>query len=65
MNSVACESCGIALRFARITKVRADKSPGEADTLGRVREIRRFSVSSAFFVKFKALSPITVEKLKN
>ncbi len=32
-------SGGIALRFARITRVRADKSPGEADTLGRVREI--------------------------
>jgi len=29
----------MALRFARITRGRADKSPGEADTLGRVREI--------------------------
>ncbi len=31
--------CGMTLRFAWITRVRADKSPGEADTLGRVREI--------------------------
>jgi DNA ligase-1 len=31
--------CGMALRFARITRVREDKSPGEADTLARVREI--------------------------
>ncbi len=31
--------CGMALRFARVTRIRADKSPGEADTLGRVREI--------------------------
>jgi len=29
----------MVLRFAQITRVRADKSPGEADTLGRVREI--------------------------
>jgi DNA ligase-1 len=31
--------CGMALRFARITRIRDDKSPQEADTLGRVREI--------------------------
>ena len=31
--------CGMALRFARITRVRDDKSPEEADTIGRVREI--------------------------
>ncbi len=29
----------MALRFARITRIREDKTPEEADTLGRVREI--------------------------
>jgi DNA ligase-1 len=29
----------MALRFARITRIRDDKTPEEADTLGRVREI--------------------------
>lgn len=32
-------SSGMALRFARITRLRPDKSPIEADTLARVREI--------------------------
>jgi len=31
--------CGMALRFARITRIRDDKSPEEADTIQRVREI--------------------------
>ncbi|MEM2911999.1 MAG: ATP-dependent DNA ligase [Candidatus Bathyarchaeia archaeon] len=31
--------CGMALRFARITRVREDKLPEEADTIQRVREI--------------------------
>jgi DNA ligase-1 len=31
--------CGMALRFARITRVREDKSPEDADTIQRVREI--------------------------
>ena len=31
--------CGMALRLARIVRVREDKGPGEADTLGRVREL--------------------------
>ncbi len=31
--------CGMALRFARITKIRDDKSPEEADTIQRVRQI--------------------------
>jgi len=31
--------CGMALRFARIKRVRDDKSPEEADTIQRVREI--------------------------
>jgi DNA ligase-1 len=31
--------CGMALRFARITRVRDDKTPEEADTVQRVREI--------------------------
>ena len=31
--------CGMALRFARITRIRDDKSPEEADTIQRVRKI--------------------------
>jgi DNA ligase-1 len=31
--------CGMALRFARITRIRDDKTPEEADTIKRVREI--------------------------
>lgn len=31
--------CGMALRFARISRVRDDKTPEEADTIQRVREI--------------------------
>jgi len=30
---------GYALRFARITRIRDDKEPGEVDTLGRLREL--------------------------
>ena len=32
-------SCGMALRFARITRIREDKGVEEADTIQRVREI--------------------------
>ncbi|MBX5327464.1 ATP-dependent DNA ligase [Candidatus Bathyarchaeota archaeon A05DMB-4] len=31
--------CGMALRFARITRIRDDKTPEEADTIKKVREI--------------------------
>ena len=31
--------CGMALRFARITKIRDDKLPEEADTIQKIREI--------------------------
>jgi len=31
--------CGMALRFARITRIREDKTPQEADTIQRVKEI--------------------------
>jgi len=31
--------CGMALRFARITRIREDKSPEEANTIQRVKEI--------------------------
>ena len=31
--------CGMALRFARITRIRDDKSPEEADTIQKVRRI--------------------------
>ena len=31
--------CGMALRFARITRIRDDKSPEDADTIQHVREI--------------------------
>ena len=30
---------GYALRFARVTRIREDKAPGDADTLDRVREL--------------------------
>jgi DNA ligase-1 len=30
---------GFALRFARVTRIREDKAAGDADTLGRVREL--------------------------
>jgi len=33
--------CGMALRFARITRVRDDKTPEEADPIQKVREIYR------------------------
>jgi DNA ligase-1 len=31
--------CGMALRFARITRIREDKTPEEADTIQKVKEI--------------------------
>jgi DNA ligase-1 len=31
--------CGMALRFARITRIRKDKTPEEADSIQNVREI--------------------------
>ncbi|HDI07900.1 MAG TPA: DNA ligase, partial [Candidatus Bathyarchaeota archaeon] len=31
--------CGMALRFARISRIREDKTPEEADTIQKVREI--------------------------
>ena len=31
--------CGMALRFARITRIRDDKSPEEADTIQKIKEI--------------------------
>ncbi len=31
--------CGMALRFARITRIRDDKSPKDADTIQRIRKI--------------------------
>ncbi len=31
--------CGMALRFARITRIREDKAPEEADTIQKVKEI--------------------------
>ncbi len=42
--------CGMALRFARITRIRPDKSPEEADTIQRVREIykRQFTVKGRY-----------------
>jgi len=33
--------CGMALRFARITRIRTDKTPEEADAIQRVQEIYR------------------------
>jgi DNA ligase-1 len=36
--------CGMALRFARITRVRDDKGPEDADTIQRVRKIYEMQV---------------------
>jgi len=36
--------CGMALRFARITRIRDDKSPEDADTIQKVREIYKKQV---------------------
>ena len=36
--------CGMALRFARITRIRDDLSPEDVDTIQRVREIYRRQV---------------------
>lgn len=36
--------CGMALRFARITRIRDDKSPEDADTIQRVRKIYEMQV---------------------
>jgi len=42
--------CGMALRFARITRIRDDKSPEEADTIQRVRKIyeKQFKAKSRY-----------------
>ncbi|MEM3640958.1 MAG: DNA ligase, partial [Candidatus Bathyarchaeia archaeon] len=42
--------CGMALRFARITRIRDDKAPEEADTIQKVREIyeRQFLKKSKY-----------------
>jgi DNA ligase-1 len=42
----------MALRFARITRIRDDKSPEDADTIERVREI--FEKQFAKKGKYKA-----------
>jgi len=43
--------CGMALRFARITRIREDKNPEEADTIQRVREIYESQFSKKGHVK--------------
>jgi len=42
--------CGMALRFARITRIRDDKGPEEADTIQRVKEIyeKQFKAKSRY-----------------
>jgi len=42
--------CGMALRFARITRIRDDKGPEEADTIQRIREIyeKQFRAKSRY-----------------
>jgi DNA ligase-1 len=45
---------GYALRFARIKKIREDKSPREADTLDRLKEI--------YEAKFKRKARLTLNQ---
>jgi DNA ligase-1 len=45
--------CGMALRFARITRIREDKNPEEADTIQRVREIYESQFSKKGHVKLQ------------
>ncbi len=52
--------CGMALRFARITRIRDDKSPKEADTIQRVRKIyeKQFEKKAKYqILNNKASSP--------
>jgi DNA ligase-1 len=44
----------MALRFARITRVREDKSPDEADTIQRVRAIYQHQFAKKGRYKTKA-----------
>jgi DNA ligase-1 len=46
---------GMALRFARIMRIRLDKSPADADTIARTRELykKQFSYKSSSFVNRK------------
>ena len=39
MQSSSRYAGGLALRFARVVRYRPDKRPGDADTIGAVREI--------------------------
>ncbi|MEM2440044.1 MAG: ATP-dependent DNA ligase [Candidatus Bathyarchaeia archaeon] len=45
--------CGMALRFARITRIREDKTPEEADTIQRVREIYESQFSKKGNIKLE------------
>jgi len=47
--------CGMALRFARITRIRDDKSPEEADTIQRIRKIyeKQFEKKARINLSFK------------
>jgi len=46
--------CGMALRFARITRIREDKTPEEADTIQRVREIYESQFSKKGNIKLES-----------
>ncbi|MCS7124687.1 MAG: ATP-dependent DNA ligase [Candidatus Bathyarchaeota archaeon] len=45
--------CGMALRFARITRIREDKAPEEADTIQRVKEIYKSQFSKKGNIQLK------------
>ncbi|MEM2995821.1 MAG: ATP-dependent DNA ligase [Candidatus Bathyarchaeia archaeon] len=49
--------CGMALRFARINRIREDKTPEEADTIQKVREIygRQFLKKGKYKIEEKNL----------
>ncbi|MEM3871199.1 MAG: ATP-dependent DNA ligase, partial [Nitrososphaeria archaeon] len=53
--------CGMALRFARITRIRDDKTAEEADTIQRVREIYESQFSKKGNINLKTINTLRVD----